>query len=239
MKFPNPARDDELRGIAPDQFVAATEQNLVVMFTDLVGFSRITAAAGNRAAGALLARALGMQIGVVECSSGTVRNIMGDAIMASWNLGPGDARAPTCARAVQAAFAIASALQKLDSPLPRQRGLGVRIGLHVGPALLGTVAAGHPNGRTLIGDTVNIAAKLQQARESDAVAEPIGSIRISEDLYQELPAIQQRTLPARSVVWIGDRFFTLRSGFGAGAGNTPRLGWTGCLDRLGQHLATV
>ena len=51
----------------------AAEQDLVVMFTDLVGFSRIAATAGSRAAGALLSRVLGEQIEIVESSGGAVR----------------------------------------------------------------------------------------------------------------------------------------------------------------------
>src|SRR5262245_42756954 len=86
--------------------IPAAEQDLVVMFTDLVGFSRIAATAGSRAAGALLSQALGEQIEIVESSGGVVRNIMGDGIMASWTIGKASDRTAVVARAVRVGFAI-------------------------------------------------------------------------------------------------------------------------------------
>jgi len=238
---------------APDDAVAAVEQDRVVMFTDLVGFTKITAATGSRATGVLLSRVLTAQIGIIESAGGTVGNIMGDAIMASWTIEQEDERSATCSRAVRAAFAIASAMRRVPSPLPRQQGLAVRIGLHVGPALLGTLAEGHASGRTLIGDTVNIAARLQQARGSGAVAEPMGSVRASAELYQELPSIQQRLLPARSSMRACGRVLQMHSGFRVDPEPTLRHGifesisarraqrrrWNDRLDRLAECLVAA
>jgi len=235
-------------GAAPRDAIAAAEQDLVVMFTDLVGFSRIAAMTGSRAAGALLSRALGEQIEIVESSGGVVRNIMGDGIMASWTIARENERAAIAARAVRAAFAIASAMERHPSPLPGQRGLAVRVGLHVGPALFGTIAEGHAAGRTLIGDTVNIAAKLEQARRSRAGAESLGAVRVSEELYGELSPVQQALLPFRAAIRAAGRRLQLRSSFGSGLEMTRRslsigaaaapyafpMGWDRCLDRLAE-----
>jgi class 3 adenylate cyclase len=231
-------------GAAARDAILAAEQDLVVMFTDLVGFSRIAAMTGSRAAGALLSRALGEQIQIVEASGGVVRNIMGDGIMASWTIGRDSERPVVAARAVRVAVAIAAAMERHPSPLPGQRGLGVRIGLHVGPALFDTIAAGHVAGQTLIGDTVNIAAKLEQARRGRA--ESIGAIRVSEELYRELGPIQQAQFPLRTSIRAAGRRLQLRSSAGAGPALAPRslrlgsetrplgfpMGWDRCLDRL-------
>ncbi len=237
---------------APDDAVAAAEQDRVVMFTDLVGFTKITAATGSRATGALLSRVLTAQIGIIESAGGTVGNIMGDAIMASWTIEQNE-KSATCSRAVRAAFAIASAMRRVPSPLPRQQGLAVRIGLHVGPALLGTLAEGRASGRTLIGDTVNIAARLQQARGSGAAAEPMGSVRASAELYQELPSIQQRLLPVRSSMRACGRILQMHSGFrvdpeltlrhgtfqSVNARRAQRRRWNDRLDRLAECLVAA
>src|SRR5262245_16415399 len=194
--------------------ILAAEQDLVVMFTDLVGFSRIAAMIGSHAAGALLSRTLGEQIQIVEASGGVVRNIMGDGIMASWTIGRESERQATAARAVRVALAIAATMERHSSPLPSQRGLGVRIGLHVGPALFDTRPAGHVLGQTPIGDTVNIAAKLEQARRSRA--ESLGAIRVSEKLYRQLRPIQQAQFPLRTSIRAAGRRLQLRSSAGAG-----------------------
>jgi class 3 adenylate cyclase len=209
----------------------AAEQDLVVMFTDLVGFSRIAATAGSRAAGALLSRVLGEQIEIVESSGGAVRNIMGDGIMASWTIARDSERAAVAARAVRAAFAIAAAMERHPSPLPGHGGLAARIGLHVGPALFGTIAAGHAAGRTLIGDTVNIAAKLEQARRTRGGAEAFGALRISDELYRELDAAQQSQFPRRATIRAAGRLLRLRSSV---CSDAFPMAWNRCLDRLAE-----
>jgi class 3 adenylate cyclase len=231
--------------------ILAAEQDLVVMFTDLVGFSRIAAMTGSRAAGALLSRVLGEQIQIVEASGGVVRNIMGDGIMASWTIGRRSERRAIAARAVRVALAIAEAMERHPSPLPDQQGVSVRIGLHVGPALFGTIAAGHAAGETLIGDTVNIAAKLEQARR--ARAESFGAVRISDELYQELCPVQQALFPQHAAIRTAGRLLRMHSGFRSGPETVPEsrvaepgelplghaMTWNRCLDRLADHVATA
>lgn len=235
------------------EIVAAAEQDHVVMFTDLVGFTKITARTGSRATSVLLSRVLRLQISLIEAAGGTIRNIMGDAIMASWTVERADDKSATCARALRTAFAIAAAMQRLPSPLPRQQSLALRIGLHVGPALLGTLAEGHASGRTLIGDAVNIAARLQQARGSSAAAQPVGAVRVSAELYRELSSLQQGLLTARASIRACGRVVRMHSGFNAGSESTPRddigepvtarpahpIIWPGCLDRLADYLAAA
>lgn len=235
------------------EIAAAAEQDHVVMFTDLVGFTKITARTGSRATSVLLSRVLRLQISLIEAAGGTIRNIMGDAIMASWTVEREDDRSATCARALRTAFAIAAAMQRLPSPLPRQQSLALRIGLHVGPALLGTLAEGHASGRTLIGDTVNIAARLQQARGASAAAGSTGCVRVSAELYQALPSVQQGLLPARASIRACGRIVRMHSGFNADAEPTPRpdipapvrarpahpISWPACLDRLADYLAAA
>jgi adenylate cyclase len=205
------------------EIIAAAEQDHVVMFTDLVGFTKITARTGSRATSVLLSRVLRLQIGLIEAAGGTIRNIMGDAIMASWTVEREEDKSATCARALRTAFAIAAAMQRLPSPLPRQQSLALRIGLHVGPALLGTLAEGHASGRTLIGDTVNIAARLQQARGSSGAAQPVGAVRVSAELYQALPPVQQGMLTARASIRACGRVVRMHSGCSAAAEPTPRV----------------
>jgi class 3 adenylate cyclase len=235
------------------EIVAAAEQDHVVMFTDLVGFTKITTRTGSRATSVLLSRVLGLQIGLIQAAGGVIRNIMGDAIMASWTIERGDDKPAICARALRTALAIAAAMQRFPSPLPRQQSLALRIGLHVGPALLGTLAEGHASGRTLIGDTVNIAARLQQARRSSAAAHPVGCVRVSAELYRELPPVQQSLLTARASIRACGRLVRMHSGGNAGAEPTrrpeivepvtarraPPISWPGCLDRLGAYLAAA
>ncbi len=70
----------------------------------------------------------------------------------------------------------------------------VGIGVHAGPAYVGKVGSGNVNDFTALGDTINVAARLQ----AEAVA---GEIVISEPVYQEVatryPDLEQRAVTLR------------------------------------------
>ena len=72
--------------------------------------------------------------------------------------------------------------------------LPVGIGVHAGPAYVGKVGSGNVNDFTALGDTINVAARLQ----AEAAA---GEIVISEPVYQEVatryPDLEQRVVTLR------------------------------------------
>lgn len=109
---------------------------------------------------------------------GKIDKHIGDAIMALW--GVHSTREDDPERAVRAALAMQQEIQQWQQELqesavlPLQQSLSVRIGINTGPVILGRI--GTMGEYTAMGDTVNIASRLEQAA-------PPGNILISRSTY--------------------------------------------------------
>jgi adenylate cyclase len=170
-----------------DEVLASRERDVVVLFTDIVGFSKI--AEGRRAGSvaALLNRHFGLLGAIIEEEGGTIDKYIGDSVMAFWGA-PLD-QEDRAERAVRAARRIARKLHA-DNARRGRKGLKpirIRIGLHKGPALVGNIGAPGRVNYTLVGDTVNLAQRLEQfGREfDDGTSDAV--IAISGELAQVLP----------------------------------------------------
>jgi adenylate cyclase len=141
-------------------------RELTIMFTDLANFTTISERIEPKQAAALLNRYLTDMNEIIFRHAGTVVNIMGDGIMAFWNA---PLKNPAHAiNAVRAAVDMQSAMHALRAKLLAD-GLApvhMRIGINTGIALLGNMGSDY--GRiiyTAIGDTVNLAARLEGANK--------------------------------------------------------------------------
>jgi adenylate cyclase len=151
--------------IADGRLPAATtlgrEREIVVLFTDLRGF---TAFAEQRLPFDVVFvlnqyfRAIGQ---AVEAAGGTVDKFIGDGVMALFGL---DTDVEDGARrAFAAARAMGEAMERLNRDLAAELDAPLRIGigLHSGPAIVGRIGYGPSVGLTAIGDTVNIASRCE------------------------------------------------------------------------------
>ncbi len=105
-----------------------------------------------------------VSFGVAEAGGG-IHKYVGDEVIATWRLAPG-ANEPACVRAV---FAALDRLAAQGSSYKRAFGLipDFRAGLHSGPVAVGELGSLRKE-IALIGDTMNTAARIQQAcRETD------------------------------------------------------------------------
>ena len=163
------------------------ERDIVVLFTDIVGFSRIAEGRPAAKVAALLNRHFGLLGAIIEQEGGTIDKYIGDSIMAFWGA-PLD-QEDRADRAVRSAQRIAQKLHVDNERRARKglRPLRIRIGIHKGPALVGNIGAPGRVNYTLVGDTVNVAQRLEQfGREiDDGTSDAI--ITISGDLASALP----------------------------------------------------
>jgi class 3 adenylate cyclase/tetratricopeptide (TPR) repeat protein len=131
-----------------------------VVFTDLVGSTSIGESMDSESLREILQRYFEAMQTVLELCGGTVEKFIGDAIMAVFGLPK--LREDDALRAVRAAFQMQGALATLNVEL--ERGWGVtltnRTGVNTGEVVAGDVTAGQ---RLVTGDTVNVAARLEQA----------------------------------------------------------------------------
>ncbi len=94
---------------------------------------------------------------------GCVDKFIGDGIMAFWNA-PNDVK-DHAVKAVQCAIAMQEKMEKINSILENRKlissALRIGIGIHTGQAIIGNVGSELKNDYTAIGDTVNLASRLE------------------------------------------------------------------------------
>ncbi len=184
--------------------IVSAERDIVVLFTDIVGFSHIAEGRPADQLAGLLNRHFALLGAAIEEEGGTIDKYIGDSVMAFWGA-PLDQQ-DRAARAVRAAVAIARRLHADNERRARKgfKPIRIRIGLHQGPALVGNIGAPGRINYTLIGDTVNIAQRLEQfGREVDdgaADAVIVTSADLSGALPAEVPSVDlgEHLLPGRS-----------------------------------------
>jgi class 3 adenylate cyclase len=144
------------QGIEPKP--GGEEREITVFFADLPGFTKLTEKYGAETV-PFLTQFLTLATEAVHREGGTVDKFIGDCIMAFWN-------APTpepdhALKACRAAQAIRKGMADLQPPGGRAGGPAVRIGINTGPAIVGHVGSNQRLSYTAIGDTVNVASRLE------------------------------------------------------------------------------
>src|ERR687887_377223 len=136
-------------------------RELTILFADLRGFMAISDRYPPRTVLQVLNRCLIKMIEVVFAHEGTIDKFMGDSIMAHFGEAPSGKdpalRAVACALELQVAMDALNANHK-ESGLPE---LYLGIGINTGPVLLGTLGSERYQAHTVIGEQVNLAARIE------------------------------------------------------------------------------
>lgn len=146
----------------PESFtLGGTNQLITVLFADIRGFSRIAERERPEKIVRLLNRFFSEMTEIVFAQGGTLDKYIGDEIMALFGaptVTPDDA-----SNAVQTAIEMQKRLLDLNVELKSDgfEPIGLGIGLHTGEAIVGYVGSERRSEYTAIGDTVNLASRLQ------------------------------------------------------------------------------
>ena len=149
--------------------VVGGRRDMTVSFADLVGFTGLSERLTPLLMVTLLNRHFGLQALAVQEHHGIVDKFIGDSVMAFWGqpfVKPEDHAVLAC-RAAQAQLA---ALDTLRRELPDITGLrrdvpevDVCIGICTGEVVVGNIGSENTRSYTVIGDTANLAARLERA----------------------------------------------------------------------------
>lgn len=141
----------------PDQAaLGGREVEVTVLFADLRGFTTFSERRTPTEVVGMLNAAFGEVVPIVLAEGGTVVQFMGDALMAIFNAPI--PQADHALRAARAALRMQRAVDALPGAEDRPR---FRVGLNTGPALVGNIGAAAVRNYSAIGDTTNLAARLQ------------------------------------------------------------------------------
>ncbi|HET6594302.1 MAG TPA: adenylate/guanylate cyclase domain-containing protein [Anaerolineales bacterium] len=159
---------------------------ITVLFADVSGFTAMAETLDHEIVSSVINSLWSRVDKAIQDHGGRIDKHIGDAVMGLF--GTPAAREDDPERAIRAALRIQTEVQEWkwefgDSVFPQRalhQTIQLRIGINTGPALLGTV--GTIGEYTAIGNTVNVASRLQQAA-------PPGGILISYDTYQHVRGI--------------------------------------------------
>ncbi|MGI9385522.1 MAG: adenylate/guanylate cyclase domain-containing protein, partial [Methyloligellaceae bacterium] len=147
----------------PDEAIESTYREVVVMFTDIVGFTTISEAMTAPTTADFLIEHFTMIADCVEAEGGTVDKYMGDSVMAIW--GAPELYEDAADRACHTVLAIADAIRHYNTRQEKEGGPQVRltVGIHLGRVVVGNIGSPGRLNYTVVGDSVNVAQRLQEA----------------------------------------------------------------------------
>ena len=168
---------------SPDSFrLGGVNQTVTVLFADIRGFTSLAEKENPEKVVSLLNRYFSLMSEIIFAHGGTLDKYIGDGLMAIF--GAPTASEEDALNAVKAAVTMQKSLAKLNDEL-RVEGynpISIGIGLHTGEALIGYIGSDKRSEYTAIGDTVNLASRLEsnagggQVLMSEATAEASGNL---------------------------------------------------------------
>jgi class 3 adenylate cyclase len=145
--------------------LGGTIEDVTVLFADLRGFTSYSELGSPDQVVAMLNRYFSDVVPLILEQGGAVDKFVGDAMMAIW--GAPNRQPDHALRGARAALAIQAVVNRVAEKNPEVPCF--RIGLNSGPALVGNIGSDQIRNFTAIGDTVNLAARLQEAAQPGEV----------------------------------------------------------------------
>ena len=137
------------------------EKNITVLFSDIRGFTTLSERTTPIKLVEILNRYFTLMTGEILSQKGVLDKYIGDAIMAFWGAPIDDAEQVD--HAMSAAVAMLKKLQKLNEEFAKEglAPINIGIGLYSGPAVVGNMGSELRLNYTAMGDTVNVASRLE------------------------------------------------------------------------------
>ncbi|MCE5266251.1 MAG: AAA family ATPase [Deltaproteobacteria bacterium] len=159
--------------------IEGEKRQVTVMFCDMKGFTSLSEKLGPEITYAMMDEVYEILIHKVHNYEGTVNEMTGDGVMALFGAPIALEDAPQ--RAIRSAMAIHREMTRFNDRMRMEKGefppVKMRIGIHTGPVVVGTLGNDLRVEFKAVGDTVNVASRME------SLAEP-GTTYISEDTFK-------------------------------------------------------
>ena len=223
-----------------DENAGPERSQVTVLFADLAGFTAFCERAGEEAAYQLMRRLVKLLREIVEAQGGSVRSFTGDGIMALFGAPRALEDGPL--RACRAALLIQERIAAQSPEIESSYGLRpqLRIGINAGLAVVGRVEGDTGESTTALGDTVNVAARLQALAEPGTVMLSEAALRLVQGMVESRFAgehsIKGKAKPQRVFRLEAIRQSAARFESALSRGLTPYVGRSCELETLKQSL---
>jgi class 3 adenylate cyclase/predicted ATPase len=175
----DPPADDALEEIVPD----AERRQLTVMFCDLVGSATLSEKLDPEDLREVIGKYQETCNKVIRRFDGHIAQYLGDGLLVYF--GYPQAHEDDAQRAARTGLAIIEAVSRLNPSLREQLKveLSVRVGIHTGLVVTGAVGEGSTRENLAIGETPNIAARLQGEAEPNTVLVSAATYQLIEGFF--------------------------------------------------------
>lgn len=175
---------------AADSFGAPANRNVAVLFADIVGFTGLSEHMAPDRVVRLLKSLHERGSGVVFAHGGSLDKYLGDGFLATF--GGIRSQPDAAARAVRCALALQTEVERWNAKR-RARGhapLRLSVGVHYGPVVAANVGSAQRLEFTVVGDTVNIASRLETLTRQLGCCVAVSDATLTEARLQDpaLPA---------------------------------------------------
>ena len=134
-----------------------------VLFTDTQDFTTISEQLSPADLLTWLNRGMGLLVQEITNQGGIINKFTGDGLLAVFGAPISQGKAVDARHAIDAALAITNRLEQLNRELSAEQAppMRVRIGIHAGPVIAGSMGSSTRLEYTVMGDTVNCASRLE------------------------------------------------------------------------------
>ncbi len=157
--------------------LGGTLQEVTIMFADLEGFTSISEFTDPEMLLGVLNHYHTLIVNIIQRFGGTVDKFIGDGVMALYNTPL--PQKDHALRAVRTALQIRESLPKFYEDFEPEYQMRINFGIHTGMAVIGNVGTPQIMDFTAVGDTVNLAARLQDISDE-------GQILVSLSTYEQV-----------------------------------------------------
>ncbi|AZZ37699.1 adenylate/guanylate cyclase domain-containing protein [Bdellovibrio sp. qaytius] len=161
--------------------VGGTRKEVTVFFSDIRGFTKFSEGHTPEEVVSMLNEYFAVMVGIIGRHGGVVDKFIGDAIMAVWGVPAGSEQ--DTENGLKACLEMRSALVTLNESR-RQRNLTeihIGMGLHAGAAISGTIGSEERMEFTVIGDTVNVTARIESSTKHFEV-----DLLVSDEIFARM-----------------------------------------------------
>ena len=188
---------------------------VTILFSDIRGFTTMTERTDADKLVAQLNEYFTEMVGIIQDKNrGTLQKFIGDAIMAAWGDTYSENPQMDARRAVAAALQMRPALAKLNSAWknnPDRQDLAIGIGVNHGEVVYGNIGARNRMELTVLGDGVNLAARLESATKQFhtdiLVGEQVEKLTREQFIFRtvDLLTVKGKTKPVEVFGLLSDR----------------------------------
>ncbi|MDX6637088.1 MAG: hypothetical protein QOJ01_599, partial [Solirubrobacterales bacterium] len=197
-------------------------RNATVLFADLSGYTAVAERMDPEAVKSMVERALRRLGAEVTRYGGTVDKYIGDNVMAIF--GAPVAHEDDPERAVRAGLAMQAAMEEINERIAEtaEASFSLRVGINSGEVLAGRLGSGY----TVIGDAVNVAARLQAAGRPGSVTVGQTTWRLTRAAieYAELEPLALKGKAEPVPAWEAERVLVAGPTLRATGTTTPLVG---------------